>query len=133
MRTITLALLAALACTLALAGPALGAGTAAQALADCNAHDRLTQHYPTAVLRTALSTMPAEVKEYTDCYDVIQRQLLSQEGQLKGSGSGGSGGSLLPTWVIVVVAILVVGGAGFGALALRRRQPPAGPPAPPEE
>ncbi len=129
MRTTTFALLAALGCSLALAGPALGAGSAAQALADCNAHDRLTQQYPTATLRSALATMPAEVKEYTDCYDVIQRQLLSQEGQLKGSGSGGSGGSLLPTWVIVVLAVLIVGGAGFGTVALRRRQPPA----PPEE
>ena len=80
-------------------------------------------------LRTALSTMPADVKEYTDCYDVIQRALLAQIGSSHQSGGGGqgSGGSFLPTPLIVVLVVLVVGTAGFAAVAARRRGGGGGP------
>ena len=89
--------------------------------ADCNANSRLTGHYTPTELRHALATMPADLKEYTDCYDVIQRTLLTELGQLHGSGSGGSGGSFLPTPVLVVLIVLVLGGAGVATVALRRR------------
>lgn len=89
--------------------------------ADCNANGRLTGHYTPAQLRQALATMPADTKEYTDCYDVIQRTLLSQLGQLKGSGSGGSGSSFLPTPVLIVLIVVVLGGAALATVALRRR------------
>ena len=89
---------------------------------DCNAHGQLTGHYTVAQLRGALATMPADVKEYTNCGDVIQRKLLQQLGGLKGhGGSGGGGGSFLPAPLIVVLALLLVGGAGFGVYAWRRR------------
>src|SRR5947209_5193343 len=78
-----------------------------QVVTDCNTHGKLTRHYSVPQLRNALATLPADVKEYTDCYDVIQRALLLQVGgsshgggsDRKGGSSpgGGSGGSFLPT------------------------------------
>jgi hypothetical protein len=111
----------ALAATLAVAPAALAAGSSP--VADCNAHARLTEHYTVAELRRGLATMPADIREYTDCYDVLQRTLLAQLGQLHSSGSGGgSGGSFLPTPVLIAVIVLVVAAAGLGTVALRRRQ-----------
>lgn len=90
-------------------------------VADCNAHAQITGHYSVAELRNALATMPAEIKEYTDCADVIERQLLAQVGSLHGDGgSGQGGGSFLPTPLIVVLALLVVAGAGFGVYSWQR-------------
>ena len=122
MRRLAVALLVVLALGAAAAAPAWAGPTGQDVLADCNSHGTLTGHYSTADLQAALAAMPAQTKEYTDCYDLVQRTLLAELGQLHGSGGSGSGGSLLPTWLIVVVALLVVGGAGFGAVALRRRQ-----------
>jgi hypothetical protein len=91
-------------------------------IADCNAHAQLTRHYSVAQLRNALETMPADIKEYTNCGDVIQRALLAELGQLHGNGgSGQGGGSFLPTWLIVVFALLILGGGGFGVYAWRHR------------
>ncbi len=100
--------------------------TNSQVVADCNAHGRLVQRYSNATLRSALATLPADIAEYTDCADVISKQLLGQvsgpksSGPGSGSGSGGSGGSFLPTWVIVLLVIGLLGGAG-ATLAARRR------------
>ncbi len=91
-------------------------------VADCNTNLRLTHHYSVAQLRSALASMPADVREYTNCGDVIQRRLLAQLGALRGhGGSAGGGGSFLPTPVILVLALLVAGGVGFAAYAYRRR------------
>jgi hypothetical protein len=88
---------------------------------DCDAHAQLTRHYTVAQLRNALATMPVDVKEYTNCADVVQQALLAEIGALHGhSGSGQGGGSFLPTWLIVLLGVLVVGGAGFGLYAWRR-------------
>jgi hypothetical protein len=101
--------------------PAAAAGLS-PAVQDCDAHAQLTRHYTVAQLRTALATMPVDVKEYTNCGDVIQRALLAEVGTLRGKGGSGSGGgSFLPTWLIVVLALLVVGGAVFGVYAWRQR------------
>jgi hypothetical protein len=103
-------------------GPAAAAGLS-PVVADCNTHARLTGHYSIAQLRSALATMPADIKEYTNCADVIQRALLGQVAVLHGGGgSGKGGGSFLPTPLIVVLAVLVVGGGAFGAFAWRRRR-----------
>lgn len=105
----------------------LAAVPAAQAAAnpvisDCSQHNQLAGHYTVAQLRGALSALPADVREYTDCYDVIDRQLLVQLGKLPGSGSGsGGGGSFLPAWLIALLAVIVLGGAGYAGLMLRRR------------
>ncbi len=101
------------------ATPALAAGLSPP-VADCQLHGHLTGSYTVAQLRNALATMPVDIREYSDCYNVLQQALLAKIGKL-GGGSGGGGGSFLPTWLIVVVALLVLGGAGFGALAWRNR------------
>jgi hypothetical protein len=128
-------------CALVVCTPAMaaagGSGTAQQAISDCNNHDQLTQHYSTGVLRQALAKMPADVKEYTDCYDVIERQLLAQVGNSKSSTpapSSSSSSSFLPTWLIVVIVLLILVAVTFGAISLRRRgaETPPGPGGPSE-
>ena len=118
-------------------------GPASQAITDCNDHGQLTQHYSANTLRAALAQMPVDVKEYTDCYDVIERQLFKQVGSSAtptGAATGSSsGGSFLPTWLIIVIVVLALAAITFGALAVRRRSGgpggpgdggPGGPPAP---
>ncbi len=109
-----------LAAALLAAAPA--SARLSKVVADCNTHTRLTQTYTTAELRTALNTMPADVKEYTDCYDVIQRALLADIGGIKadGGGSGGGGSSFLPTWLLIVLGVLVVAAGVFAVIARRR-------------
>jgi hypothetical protein len=91
---------------------------------DCNSHGQLTQQYSLQQLRVALANIPPPVKEYTNCYDVIQRQLfdqLSGTHQSGGGGGNGSGGSFLPAPVIILLAVLLVVAGGYTALAVRRR------------
>jgi hypothetical protein len=96
-------------------------------VADCYTHGgQLTGSYTAAQLRSGLATMPADIREYSACYDVLQRALLQKIGKLSGGDASGGGGSFLPVWLIVVLAMLVLGGAGFGVVALRNR-PAAGP------
>ena len=119
-------LAAAVAATVAApAASAAGAAGSSQVITDCNSHGQLSRQYSVGALRGALATLPADVKEYTDCYDVIQRALLTQVGGSKhtgsGSGGSGSGGSFLSTPLIVVLVLLALGGGGFAAAAARRR------------
>ena len=117
-----------LACAMSVGAPVLAGaasgGTAADAITDCNDHGKLTQQYSSEVLREALAQMPADVREYTDCFDVIERQLLAQAGTSAANTTttaAGSGSSVLPTWLIVVIVLLALAAITFGALALRRR------------
>ncbi len=115
----------ALTLVLAMAGP-VSAASGSAVLADCNAHDALTKSYTVAELRNALATMPATMKEYTDCQDVISRALntaLGTGGKNNGGGTGSSGSSL-STGVIVVIVVLVLVAATLGAIAVRRRRAP---------
>jgi hypothetical protein len=125
-RLLVSVLIAFAAGTIAVGVPAAPAAAAnvSQVISDCNTHGRLTQRYSVAQLRTALNTMPADVKEYTDCYDVIQRTLLAQLGgaHTGGGGDSGSGSAFLPTPLIVVLAVLALAALGFAAVALRRRR-----------
>jgi hypothetical protein len=107
----------------ALAGSAWGAA-ANPVIADCNAHGKLTRTYTLPQLQLAITTMSVDVKEYTDCYDVINRALLAQTSKHSDSGGngGGSGGSFLPTPVIVILVVLLLAAATFGAMAVRRRR-----------
>lgn len=121
----SIALLAASCALCALAGsvlavPANAAGVAPP-VADCLHNGQLTRTYTASQLRSALTTMAADVTEYSNCYAVIQRALLAKIGKL-GPGSGSGGGSFLPTWLIAVLAVLVLGGSGFAAVAIRRRR-----------
>jgi hypothetical protein len=121
MRKVLVTLAVAGFCLLVLPGAA-GAAGLAPAVADCYTHGGvLTRSYTAAQLRSGLATMPADIREYSDCYDVLDRALLQKIGKLSGGDSAGGGGSFLPIWLIVLLAVLVVGGTGFGAMALRNR------------
>jgi TolA-binding protein len=118
-----------LVCALSIGMPAVAGAassdTAAAAISDCNDHGQLTAQYSSDTLRSALAQMPADVREYTDCYDVIQRQLFAQLGQTQSGGTTtattSSSSSFLPTWLIVVLVVLALAAVTFGALAFRRR------------
>jgi hypothetical protein len=121
-RLFAVALVAACLSTLTLAaGPALAESAATK---DCYAHNKLTRHYSVSELRTAMATMPADVKEYTSCYQVEQDQLFRQlhqpvPGQQPGSG-GRSGGSFISTPLLVVLIVVVLAGGGLAFVAARR-------------
>ncbi len=89
-----LASLAVSASGLLTAAPALASSS--QVIADCNANGHLTGHYSRGDLQSALNGMGADVKEYTNCYDVVRRALLASAaaGGKNSGGSGGRGGSL---------------------------------------
>ncbi len=109
-----------LACLLSVT-PAVAAGLSPP-VADCYAHGgQLTKSYTAAELRNGLATMPADIREYSPCYDTLQRALLNLVHGLNGGGSSGGGGSFLPVWLIILLALLVLGGAGLGVAALRNR------------
>jgi len=79
---IALALLTAL---LAVPGAALASGNAV--VKDCANDGKLDKRYSQSDYADALANLPADVDEYSDCRDVIQRARLSG-----GSSSGGSSG-----------------------------------------
>jgi hypothetical protein len=119
--------LACAAATLALAAaasPALGASTSKAIINDCQSNGKLTHSYTLSELQNALSTMPAYVKQYSNCYDVITQGILTVKHN-KPTGPSGGGGSFLPTPVIVVLVVLILAGVTFGAIAIRQRR--AGP------
>ena len=118
--------------------PASCPGATRVAWQDCRAHggSALTGHYTIAELNTALRTMPAYVEEYSNCYGVIQAQLLKQQLKVKAapkahasSDKSSGGGS---TGLIVAIVVVAIGGLGLALWASRRRRrgsPPAdGPP-----
>jgi hypothetical protein len=125
----------ALVCALSMAAPmvagAASSGTASEAISDCNAHGTLTRYYSPSALRAALAQMPSDVKEYTDCYDVIERQLFKELGQTAPGTTTtptSSSSSFLPTWLIIVIVLLALAAITFGAMAIRRRSGgPGGP------
>ena len=125
---------AAVALTAGVGAPLAGVAVGNPIINDCEANGQLTHPYTLSQLRHALAVMPASVKQYTNCYDVIQKALI----QARKTGTagpapsgGGSGGSFLPTPVIVILIVLAVAALGFAGLALARRRPSSGggPPA----
>jgi hypothetical protein len=115
---------AAVAATALSSAPALAAGNAI--INDCQANGQLTHPYTVRQLRHALSVMPASVKQYTSCFDVVQNALVSarkHNGTAPASGSSkGGGSSFLPTPVIIILVVLILAALTFGALAIRRRR-----------
>jgi hypothetical protein len=87
-----LILLVASAVGLCSAAPALADAT--KVVQDCNANGHLVGHYSQGELQGALNGMGADVKEYTNCYDVVRRALLaaSASGGHNGGGGSSSGG-----------------------------------------
>ncbi|HEY2317754.1 MAG TPA: hypothetical protein VGH67_05605 [Solirubrobacteraceae bacterium] len=112
---------AALAVSGAGAPIALAAGGNA-IINDCQSTGRLSHNYTLQELRHALAVMPASVKQYTSCYDVISQGILTVRSGKKTGPTGGSGGSFLPTPVIIILVVLILAAVTFGALAIRRRR-----------
>jgi hypothetical protein len=109
-----LVLCVACGCLAALAATASASPTGV--LSDCKDHAQLTQHYSLGDLHEALSTMGADEKEYTDCYDVIQRALLADLGRVHPGTAAtqqGGGSTFLTTPLIILIGI-----AGFAAGAV---------------
>lgn len=106
-------------------------------ITDCNAHTKLTKHYTVSQLRNALATMPADVKEYTSCYQTIEDQLYHQLGKtVPGSAGSSSGGSGISAPILIVIIVIIVAGGGLAYAAWRRGagggeeggdEPPSGP------
>ncbi len=124
--------LIALACAAVTLALALGAPMSALAaggnpvINNCESTGRLTQSFTLEELHHALAIMPASVKQYTNCYDVVQTAIQNAKSGKTGTatGSSSSGGSFLPTPVIVILVVLVLALITFGAIAVRRRRGP---------
>ena len=121
---------------LALAGAGAGASVAMAAagnavINNCESNGQLTHQYTHQELAHALAVMPASVKQYTNCYDVIQQALVNGQGRTGTAGSSSSS-SFLPTSVIVILVVLILAAITFGAIAVRGRAGRSGddPPAP---
>lgn len=79
-------LLAVLAAVL-VAAPAAAASPTAL-IRDCLQNGRVTGHYPPRDYSQALSNLPTDVQEYSDCADVIRRaQLAAASGQATPAGA----------------------------------------------
>ena len=134
--TVRIALLGALAgsaLALPFAGPALA--SASRVISDCNSNGRLIGHYSRADLQSALNGMSADIKEYTNCYDVIRSALLSSaasgvHGQPANGAARGAKVSLprhaatsasasLPGPVMAVLILLALVAISGGGQALR--------------
>jgi len=61
---------------------------------ECLKNDRITGTYSQADYRYAISHLPTDVNEYSDCRDVIRRAQLAAAGGR--AGSGGGAGTLPP-------------------------------------
>jgi hypothetical protein len=120
-RLVSLALL----CVCASSLPATAQASQPNVVSDCNAHARLTQHYSAGQLENALGTMQADVKEYTDCYDLIQRALLVDLGRLHPIASGSRqshGSNFLTAPVIVAIAVVALASMLLAIVFGRRRR-----------
>jgi hypothetical protein len=120
------------AASVAMPTAAAGAGNAI--INDCEANGQLTHTYTLSEVRQALAAMPASVKQYTNCYDVIQQALIQarKTGTAGPGSSSGSGGSFLPTPVIIIIVVLILVALGLGGLALARRRGRSSGSGPPE-
>jgi hypothetical protein len=119
-------LLVAVGGTLAVSLPAAAQAVGNPVINDCEHNPQLTQQWSLSQLEHALKVMPADIKEYSDCYDVIHEAILKDRRAGGGGTGSGSGGSFLPTPVIVILVILVLLALGFAAMALRGRRSAAG-------
>lgn len=52
--------------------------SAADVIRDCNDNGQLTKTYSQREYRQALAQMPADVRQYTDCEDIIRRAQLGE-------------------------------------------------------
>jgi hypothetical protein len=89
--------IAVLLCVLlALAVPATALGSPSAVIRDCNKDGKLDKKYSKKDLKKALKKLPSDIKEYSDCPDVI-RAAIDQAGPSAGGGGGGPGPTAGPT------------------------------------
>jgi hypothetical protein len=105
---------------------ATASASPSRVLSDCNFHAQLTQRYSAGDLQGALSTMGADQKEYTDCYDVIQRALLADLGRIHpatihAQDAGGSSFLTTPTIVLIGAVGFAAGAVAFLGVRGRRK------------
>ena len=62
----------------------------ADVIRDCNDHGRLTKEYSQREYRQALANMPADIKQYTDCENIIRRAQLGQPVSPGGDANAGN-------------------------------------------
>ena len=75
-------------CLLLPAPAALASG--ADVLIDCNDNGRLTKEYSQKEYRDALANMPADLKQYTDCENIIRRAQRGEPGSTGGTANAGT-------------------------------------------
>jgi len=75
-------------CLLLPVTPALASG--ADVIVDCNDNGHLTKTYSQKEYRAALAQMPADVRQYTDCENIIRRAQLGQPGSTGGDANSGN-------------------------------------------
>lgn len=56
-----------------LLAPSLAHASGAAVIRDCEQHGQLTKHYSQSDLNSALQTMPADLKEYSNCEEAVQQ------------------------------------------------------------
>jgi hypothetical protein len=76
----------------ALALPTVAHASADQVIQDCNDDGALSKKYSKQDLSKALHNLPADVKDYSDCKDVISAALGAAGSKKRHSGGGGGGG-----------------------------------------
>jgi hypothetical protein len=86
-------LLVTLTLTFALLAPGLAWASGSAVIRDCTDDGRLEGHYTQRDLRDALSSIPSDVDEYTNCRDIIRRAAFGGAGGSGGGKGGSSGGS----------------------------------------
>jgi hypothetical protein len=82
-------LLFTLTLTLVLLIPAAAYASGSAVIRDCTDDGRLEGHYTQRDLRDALSSIPSDVDEYTDCRDIIRRAAFAASAAGGGGGKGG--------------------------------------------
>ena len=127
--TVTLALCCLLC---AVAVPAARAATGTNpVIVDCEQHNYVLQgHYTLAELQRAYDSVPAQLREYTTCAQVIQSAItaLLAGHHVHGNTGGSSGGGSGLTIVIVAVVVIVLAGGGVAVFAGRKRSSAGGGP-----
>jgi hypothetical protein len=137
--SVGLLFLVAVLTSLAFAGGASGASSLCgdKVLSDWADNGRLDGVYPLRCYQAAMSKMPADLRDYTDAGDVIQRALTRAVTSSGGRGLGSEvaagttpnvGGESttalpLPLLVLIGVSVAVLAAGALGHLARRRRVP----------
>jgi len=82
-------LLLVMVLTLLVAAPAAMAGTRGDIIRDCENDGRLDGNYTPSEIRDARNNLPADVDQYSNCRDVLNRALGGTGDKQLGDGSGG--------------------------------------------